>query len=65
MGLFDIFKKKLDYSGMTVNERLYHSGFMKKYDNAEKKKDIEKLKFILKKIEVDELSIKTIIEKIK
>lgn len=65
MGLFDIFKKKLDYSGMTVNERLYHSGLMKKYDDAEKKKDIEKIKFILKKIKIDETSINAIIEKIK
>ena len=46
------------YKGMTVNERLYTSGLLDKYDNAVKEKDIS----ILENIKLEELSISSILE---
>jgi len=51
------------YSGMTVNERLYVSGKIDEFDDAIEKKDVEKLKVILKEIEIDDASITSILEK--
>lgn len=53
------------YAGMTVNERLYVSGLMDDFDDAVKKKDIEKVRTILEKVELTEDSIKPILEKLK
>jgi hypothetical protein len=50
------------YSGMTVNERLYASGKIDEFDVAVKKKDVEKIKSILKEVEVDEAAIKAILK---
>lgn len=50
------------YKGMTVNERLYVSGFMDEFDKAVKDKDIDKIKSILKRVELTESSIKPILE---
>lgn len=50
------------YSGMTVNERLYVSGYMDEFDMAVKRKNIEKIKAILQEIELDEASIKSILK---
>ncbi len=47
---------------MTVNERLYASGLMDDFDKAIKNKDVEKAKSILIKTELDEASIKPILE---
>ncbi|GAB4187957.1 MAG: hypothetical protein Tsb002_13740 [Wenzhouxiangellaceae bacterium] len=53
------------YAGMTVNERLYASRLMDEFDEAVKKKNIEKVRDILKKVELTEESIKSILEKLK
>jgi iron uptake system EfeUOB component EfeO/EfeM len=53
------------YAGMTVNERLYVSGLMDEFDDAVKKKDIEKVRAILEKVEITEDSIKPILENLK
>ncbi len=58
-------KESMDYRGMTVNERLHHSGLGRKYDKAEERQDIEEMKIILRKIEIDESSISAILKKIK
>jgi len=52
------------YAGMTVNERLYVSGLMKRYDEAVKKKNSKKVRDILKQVELTEESIKPILEKL-
>ncbi|WP_016988634.1 hypothetical protein [Flavobacterium sp. ACAM 123] len=50
------------YSGMTVNERLYVSGLSNDFDNAVKENNIKKIIEILKRIELDEMSIKAILQ---
>lgn len=52
------------YAGMTVNERLYVSGLMDEFDEAVEKKDAEKVRTILGKVELTEDSIKPILEKL-
>ncbi len=47
---------------MTVNERLYVSDLMDKFDKAIKENDIKTLKDIVEKIDLDESYIETIIE---
>ena len=51
------------YSGMTVNERLNVSGLIKKFDKAVDMKDSEKIRSILKKVELTEENILPILEK--
>ena len=53
------------FSGMTVNQRLYVSGLMDDFDYCLKQKDKEGIKFILKKIELNEHSILDIIASLK
>ena len=53
------------YAGMTVNERLYVSGLMDEFDDAVDKKNTEKVRTILKKVELTEDSIKPILENLK
>ena len=50
------------YSGMTVNERLYMSGLSNDFDNAIKENNIKKVLEILKRIELNEVSIKPILQ---
>lgn len=50
------------YKGMTVNERLYVSGFMDEFDKAIKNKDVDKVRSILKNVELTEPSIKPILD---
>ena len=53
----------IQFKGMTVNERLYVSGFFEKFNTAVRKKDIKKVVEILKKVEItDETSINLILE---
>lgn len=55
-------EKKIDFKGMTVNERLYLSGLMDAFDLARERRDKEKLIEILRHVEVDDPSIKQILE---
>jgi hypothetical protein len=50
------------YLGMTVNERLYVSSLMDEFDDAVEKKNIEKVRTILNKVELTEDSIEPILE---
>jgi hypothetical protein len=50
------------YAGMTVNERLHVSGKLNEYDKAVASKNAGKVKHILKELEVDDGSIKAILE---
>lgn len=53
------------YSGMTVNERLYTSGLMNEFEKAVREKNIEKVKSILKEIELtDDITIIAILKQI-
>lgn len=52
------------YSGMTVNERLYLSGLLTKFDKAVEKKDLQKVIQILKNVELTDNSIESILEKL-
>jgi hypothetical protein len=54
----------MKYKGMTVNERLYVSGLMDEYDKAVKEKNIDKIREILQKVELNEISIKPILEQL-
>ena len=49
------------FSGMTLNERLCVGGLIHDFDNCLKQKDIEGIKSILKKVELNEESIFEII----
>ncbi len=50
------------YSGMTVNERLYASGLIDRFDKALAIKDVKIIMEILKQIELNDESINAIIE---
>lgn len=50
------------FIGMTVNERLYVSGLMNEFDKAVEEKNIEKVKAILVKVELEEPSITPILK---
>jgi hypothetical protein len=50
------------YGGMTVNERLYVSGLMDKFDEAVKEKNGDLVISILKEVEINDLSIVPILE---
>lgn len=52
------------YAGMTVNERLYVSGLMDEFDKAVEEKNVERVRSILKKVELTEESIKPILEQL-
>ncbi|MDR2874526.1 MAG: hypothetical protein LBV44_01170 [Methylobacillus sp.] len=54
------------YEGMTVNERLYISGFMEAFDKAIKENNIVEITDILKKIEIaDESAITAILKNLR
>ena len=52
------------YAGMTVNERLYVSGMASAFDKAIEERDFEKVRNILTEVELDEDSIKRILERL-
>ncbi len=52
------------YAGMTVNERLYVSGLMDKFDEAVKKNDIKEIRIILEKVELSTESINLILKEL-
>ena len=52
------------YAGMTVNERLYASGLIDEFDEAVKKRDVNMVTSILKKVELTDLSINPILREV-
>lgn len=50
------------YEGMTVNERLYASGLIDEFDKALKRKDVEIVIKILKKIDLSDNQINPILK---
>ena len=52
------------YAGMTVNERLFISGLMDKFDIAVKNKNIDSLIAVLKEIELTDVSIDQILRQL-
>lgn len=46
---------------MTVNERLYVSGLIDKFDSAVKRKNVNEIRLILKKVELTESSVNDIL----
>ena len=52
----------MDYSGMTVNERLYLSGKLDKFDNAVSQKNVNEVVKILKEVDLKIESIIPILE---
>lgn len=50
------------YDGMTVNERLYLSGLMDEFDKAVEAKNIDAVRTILRKVELNDESIMPILE---
>ncbi|MES2374317.1 MAG: hypothetical protein V4557_17195 [Bacteroidota bacterium] len=50
------------YRGMTVNERLWVSGYWDEFEQAIEKKDLQKIINILKEVELTEDNIVPIIE---
>ena len=52
----------MDYTGMTVNERLYYSGLFDQFYQAKKEKDIKLMEEILIKVELDQTNINQIIK---
>lgn len=55
----------MDYSGMTVNERLVVSGYYKKFDRAVKEKDRKTVVLILEQVGLNKSSINDILRKYK
>lgn len=58
----DLTEKKV--LGMTVNERLYHTGLLNEFDEAISQKNIPKLKFVLKKLYFSSKDIQDMIEQL-
>ena len=52
------------YAGMTVNERLYVSGLMEKFDKAVNEKNVDAIVSILKNVELTDLSIDPILKQL-
>lgn len=53
----------MKYKGMTVNERLYLSNLIDEFENAIKERDANKIREILKQVELEDESINPILEK--
>ncbi len=51
-----------DYKGMTVNERLYASGLLDKFDKAVSDKDIHSIKEFLRDVELSDENITAILD---
>ncbi len=55
----------MDYSGMTVNERLAVSGLYKEFERALKSKNKNRLVEILKEVSLSDVNINEILKKYK
>lgn len=55
---------KSKYAGMTVNERLYASGLINEFDKAVAERNVLKVIEILQQVDLNEKSIKPILEKL-
>ena len=53
---------KKGYKGMTVNERLFFSGLMDKFDKAVQDEDIFEAKQILGQLELNDIEIDNILK---
>jgi hypothetical protein len=53
-----------DYTGMTVNERLFAGGYLPEFDNAVKAKDVNKIVSLLKAVGLSGPSIDPILERL-
>lgn len=53
--------EKHNYSGMTVNERLFHAGVMEKFETAVDNRDWAKVKAILSSVEINDQNISEIL----
>jgi hypothetical protein len=52
------------FAGMTVNERLFVSGFMDEFDRAVEARDVDRIRGILSDVELTEESIGPILEQL-
>lgn len=52
--------KEQSYAGMTVNERLFISGLMDRFDKAVREKNTADIRNILEELDVDDESINAI-----
>lgn len=52
------------YGGMTVNERLLVSELLSQFDQMVAAKDVDKIIYILKQVELDEASIEPILKRL-
>ncbi len=57
-------KEVMNYSGMTLNERLYKIGLIEEFEKALARKDREKVISILNKVKVDKSSIRFILKEL-
>ncbi len=55
----------MKYEGMTVNERLYLSGLFDQFDKAVASKNIERIKEILKEVELSDSAILDFLTRLK
>jgi hypothetical protein len=53
----------MDFSGMTLNERLAMSGLLDEFEKAKKAKNTQRLVQILQEVEVDEKTIESYVKK--
>lgn len=53
----------IKYKGMTVNERLYLSGLLDKFEKAIHEKDISKVRKVLTEVELTQPDIDDILKK--
>ncbi len=53
---------KVNYQEMTINERLYAAGFLEEFDKALEEKDIPKVVYILRSVQVAEYFIQDIVD---
>jgi hypothetical protein len=52
----------MDYTGMTVNERLFVGGLMDDFDKAIEEKDPAKMIEVLSQIDIGDSNIRTILQ---